>query len=140
MSEEIRRLTAGYADAVCRRDAAAWSDTWTVDGTWEMGPMAWQGRDRLVEVWSGMMAGLEGVVHHCMNGWSDLDEVSGKGTGRWHFTEHVKPRSSDPISMHGFYDDEYRLVDNEWRFSRRTLTTLYHGPPDVSGAFIDPTV
>ena len=38
------------------------------------------------------------------------------------------------------YADEYRLVDNEWRFSRRTLTTLYHGPPDLSGAFIDPTV
>ena len=135
MSEEIRTLIARYADAVCRFDADQWAATWATDAVWEMGPMTKTGRDEIATSWKGMLARLDGVIHAYLNGWADLDEETGTGTGRWYVIEHFKRPDEDPMTMYGFYDDEYCREDSQWKFARRALHRIYYGPPDMSGDF-----
>lgn len=135
MSEEIRTLLARYSDAVCRFDADQWAATWATDAVWEMGPMTKTGRDEISTSWQGMLARLDGVIHAYLNGWADLDEEAGTGTGRWYVIEHFKRPDEGPMTMYGFYDDEYCLEDGQWKFARRSLHRIYYGPPDMSGDF-----
>ena len=133
MSEEIRTLLARYADAVCRFDADQWAATWATDAVWEMGPMTRTGRDEIATSWKGMLARLDGVIHAYLNGWADLDEEA--GTGRWYVIEHFKRPDEGPMTMYGFYDDEYCREEGQWKFARRSLHRIYYGPPDMSGDF-----
>ena len=135
MSEEIRTLLARYSDAVCRFDAEQWASTWATDAVWEMGPMTKSGRDEISTSWKGMLARLDGVIHAYLNGWADLDEDAGTGTGRWYVIEHFKRPDEDPMTMYGYYDDEYCLENGEWKFARRALNRIYYGPPNMSAAF-----
>ena len=135
MSEEIRTLLARYADAVCRFDADQWAATWATDAVWEMGPMTRTGRDEIATSWKGMLARLDGVIHAYLNGWADLDEEAGTGTGRWYVIEHFKRPDEGPMTMYGFYDDEYCREEGQWKFARRSLHRIYYGPPDMSGDF-----
>ncbi|WP_420617718.1 nuclear transport factor 2 family protein [Candidatus Poriferisocius sp.] len=135
MSEEIRTLLARYSDAVCRFDADQWAATWATDAVWEMGPMTKSGRDEIATSWKGMLARLDGVIHAYLNGWVDLDEEAGTGTGRWYVIEHFKRLGEGPMTMYGYYDDEYCQEEGEWKFARRALHRIYYGPPDMSGDF-----
>lgn len=135
MSEQIQTLLARYADAVCRFDTDQWASTWAQDGVWEMDPMSQTGRDQIAAAWEGMLARLDGVIHSYLSGWADLDEEAGTGTGRWYAIEHFKRPGEDPMTMYGYYDDEYCIENGEWKFARRTLTRIYTGPPDMSGPF-----
>lgn len=82
-----------------------------------------------------MLARLDGVIHLYLNGWADLDEDTGTGTGRWYVIEHFKRPGEDPMTMYGYYDDEYCREDGQWKFARRSLNRIYYGPPDMSGEF-----
>lgn len=135
MSDEIRTLLARYADAVCRFDTDQWAGTWAEDGVWEMDPMSQTGRDQIAATWHGMLTRLDGVIHSYLSGWADLDEQAGTGTGRWYVIEHFKRPDEDPMTMYGFYDDEYCMENGEWKFARRSLNRIYYGPPDMSGTF-----
>ena len=135
MSDEIRTLLARYADAVCRFDTDQWAATWAEDGVWEMAPMSQTGRDQIATTWHGMLTRLDGVIHSYLSGWADLDEDAGTGTGRWYVIEHFKRPDEDPMTMYGFYDDEYCVENGEWKFARRSLNRIYYGPPDMSGDF-----
>ena len=135
MSDEIRTLLARYADAVCRFDTDQWAATWAEDGVWEMDPMSQTGRDQIAATWHGMLTRLDGVIHSYLSGWADLDEEAGTGTGRWYVIEHFKRPDEDPMTMYGFYDDEYCMENGEWKFARRSLNRIYYGPPDMSGTF-----
>ena len=135
MSEEIRTLLARYSDGVCRFDAEQWASTWAIDAVWEMGPMTKTGRDEISTSWQGMLTRLDGVIHAYLNGWADLDKEAGTGTGRWYVIEHFKRPGEDPMTMYGYYDDEYCLENGQWKFARRALNRIYYGPPDMSGDF-----
>ena len=135
MSKEIRTLLARYADAVCRFDAEQWAATWAEDAVWKMAPMSKTGRDEISTTWQGMLANLDGVIHACLNGWADLGEDAGTGTGRWYVIEHFKRPGSDPMTLYGHYDDKYCVEDGEWKFARRALNRIYSGPPDMSAPF-----
>lgn len=137
MVDDIRRLLGTYADAVCRRDAGQWGATWATDGVWELGPgRSVEGRTAMVALWSSIMAGFEGVLHSYGDGWADLDDAGGVGTGRWYVSEVLKPAGKDPYLMTGYYDDRYRREDGEWRFAGRSLTPIYRGPADYTGEYL----
>jgi len=59
----IRELNAAYADAVIRRDAAAWSATWARDGRWYFLGEWIEGRDSIVARWQDAMNGFPVVFH-----------------------------------------------------------------------------
>lgn len=134
--DQIRDLLHTYADAVCHDDADQWIGTWTDDGVWVLGPdRDIAGREAIAGVWGQAMAHYQRVLHRYENSTATLDESAGTGRGRAYVTEVLKPIDGPALVMHGYYDDEYRRTDDGWRFSRRALVQLYHGPPDLSGFF-----
>lgn len=134
--DPIRDLLHRYADAVCRNDELAWAATWSDDGVWDLGGgREATGLEEITDMWRGGMGRYARVLHRYENSAATLDEAAGTGTGRAYVTEVLKPTDEGALVMHGYYDDEYRRTGDGWRFSRRTLVRLYHGPPDFSGFF-----
>ena len=83
--QEIRNLVARYADAVCRRDQDDWSATWAEDGVWQLpGAPETQGRDNIVQLWAGAMAGFPFVAQLIQNGTVEVDGEN--ATGRWYIS------------------------------------------------------
>lgn len=135
MSEEIRTLLAKYADAVNRRDPEQWGATWAQDAVWDMGAVKLEGRDKMVATWVGILGTFDGVVHSYTDGWADLDTANGTGTGRWYVHELIKATDKEPRVMLGYYDDAYVHIDGGWKFASRKLTSIYSGPPDLTGDY-----
>ena len=130
----IRNLVARYSDAVGRRDEEAWSDTWTDDGTWQVGPMRASGRVEVVKTWSRLMDLFQFVTQVPQYG---LLELAGDAaSGRWHVVELGWPKQGAPSYTLGCYEDSYRRTDAGWRFSERRFQIVYTGAPDLSGTLI----
>ena len=71
---DIRDLVYRYADAVCRRDQEAWSGTWAEDGVWQLpGAPRMEGREAIVGLWAGAMAGFPFVAQIVHYGLVDID-------------------------------------------------------------------
>lgn len=126
----IRNLVARYADAVNRRDEAAWADTWAEAGEWSLLGRAAQGREAARELLAEFLAGLSLVVQVPASG---VVRVQGdRATGRWTITEQGKLANGNAFLSLAAYDDEYERGAGEWRFASRRLTLFYMGPPDLS--------
>lgn len=132
--QEIRNLVARYADAVCRRDQDDWSATWAEDGLWQLpnAPVT-RGRDNIVKLWVGAMAGFPFVAQLIQNG---TVEVAGdSATGRWYITEHLKFADSDKGMFNiGVYQDKYTRTPDGWKFAERYYAVLYNDGDGGTGA------
>ncbi len=136
--EQIIDLVHSYSDAVTRYDATMWTQTWAADATWDLGKgRAFAGRDEIVSFWHSAMGGLHIVVQTVHNGTVNVTG-SDTATGRWYVSEHLQRSSGELGILLAWYDDSYVRVDNQWRFSRRALTRLYGGAPDLSSGFMLP--
>lgn len=121
----IRQLIEDYADAVFRRDAAAWSACWTADASWSLSGHVVEGRAQIVALWESAMAGFPFVAFFAQPG---LIEVDGeRGSGRVYTHELLEKPDGTIDRPVGRYDDEYRKIDGEWRFASRTYTLLQRG-------------
>lgn len=123
--QEIRNLVASYADAVCRRDQNDWSATWAEDGLWQLpGAPETKGRDNIVQLWLGAMAGFPFVAQLIQNG---TVEVAGDtGTGRWYITEILKFADGKGMFNIGVYQDRYKRTPDGWKFAERHYAVLYN--------------
>jgi len=130
----IRDLVYRYADAVCRRDEAAWSATWAEDGIWQLpGAPRMEGRDAIVGLWVNAMSGFPFVVQLMNNG---TLEIEGEGaTGRWYLTENLKFADGGGMYNVGCYQDRYVKRDGQWLFAERHYAVLYNdeGKGDMTG-------
>jgi ketosteroid isomerase-like protein len=125
----VRDLVARYCDAVCRRDAAAWADTWAEDATWDLGGgRVTHGRAAAVELWTAALARYPWVAQLAPTG---RVEISGDtARGEWWVLElnHLADGSG---ALHlGHYDDGYRRTAEGWRFASRSFAMVYRGPLD----------
>jgi len=132
----IDDLTHAYADAVCRNDDAAWIETWTDDGVWNIGRGEIVGRDAVADAFAAAMKLFESVVQLAGSGTVVFD--GDRGTGRRYMQELARTSTGRTILYHGYYDDTYAQTDAGWRFSERRLVWLYEGPADGSGGFGPP--
>ena len=129
----LRELVARYADAVCRRDAAAWRATWAADGEWQIMGQTVQGRDEIVALWERLMGGIPQVIQIPHEG---LIEIEGdRASLRWYVTEQGKLADGSALVMSGVYLDECVKEDEIWLFAKRVFHSLYSGPPDLSADF-----
>ncbi|MCG8591309.1 MAG: nuclear transport factor 2 family protein [Proteobacteria bacterium] len=127
---QIRNLVARYSDAVNRRDADAWGDTWAQDGTWRILGQAPQGRETIVKLWEQLMSGFPFVVQLPSEG---VVEISGsEASGRFPLSEFGRGPDGRGVFTLGIYHDRLRRDDDGWRFSERRFQVLYSGPPDLS--------
>ncbi len=130
----IRDLVYRYADAVCRRDEAAWGATWAEDGVWQL-PSAprMEGRDAIVGLWVNAMGGFPFVAQIVHNGTLEID--GDRATGRWYLTEHLKFADGNGMFNIGCYQDRYVKRNEQWLFAERHYAVLYNdeGKGDMTG-------
>ena len=118
----IRTLHDSYGDAVFRRDADQWGGNWAEDGLWHLMGTDVKGRDAIVGLWVGAMAGFTFVAFFSQVG---AIEITGdRATGRV-FTHEVLETSDGTISRPvGRYDDEYVRHGGRWLFQSRRYSLL----------------
>lgn len=129
----LREIVTRYADAVCRRDAAAWGDTWAADGEWQIAGQVVQGREQIVAFWERLMANIPQVIQIPHEG---LIAIDGEHASlRWYVTEQGKLADGSALVVSGCYFDDCVKEDGAWRFARRIFHAFYSGPPDLSADF-----
>ena len=132
--DDIADLVHRYSDAVCRKDRAQWADTWTDDARWDLGQgRVSTGKADIVDFWQQSVDRLVMVVQMVHNGTVTIDGHTAHG--RWYLSEHVSRGNGVFGIILAWYDDTYVREDGNWLFSSRSLGSLYHGPPDLTGEF-----
>ncbi len=131
---DIRTLVARYADAVVRRDAVDWGETWAEDAVWRIMGMETRGREAIVALWQRLMGGYPQVVQIPNSAILAIDGA--RATGRWYISEFGKLANGTAMLTLGLYSDEYTRAEGAWRFASRRFDVLYGGPADLSGAFL----
>lgn len=131
----IRQLQARYADAVWRKDYAAFGDCHTDGCEWRVGGKVLRGRSEIV----ANLKRLESYFSRSLMTFRTPIPTVENGTafGRTYVTEQdvlTDGRAVTPIAAS--FD---RFVDqgDQWRISWSFFQMHYYGPPDYSGTFID---
>lgn len=133
---EIRDLVARYCEAVNRRDAERWGETWSADGEWTLGDHSTQGREAIVARWSELMGAIPWVHQVPSVGVVEATRTPSRtGSGRWVVSEIVRRPSSTNLIL-GLYHDDYVHEASAWRFARRRFEVLYRGEPELSGSLV----
>jgi hypothetical protein len=134
----IRRLVHRYADAVVRRDAAAWASCWADQSSWDLGRgRSVEGKEQITSLWRQAMGGMAAVVQMVHNGAADAADEPGRATGRWYIDERFRRADGSNGILLAHYDDEYVREGGEWRFASRALVPHYSGPTDLSADFLN---
>ena len=143
----INNLVNRYSDAIVRRAADDWGNTWSIKGEWHLFGQVHQGRDVIVKQWEGFLERLPFVHQQSSGGLITFPNaadtnINNTATGRWYVTEWGVTGDGPGMLTLGVYHDDYvrePAADASaeatcWRFARRKFAPLYMGPPDLSGA------
>jgi hypothetical protein len=126
----IRRLHALCADAVWRKDRAAFVDCFTPDGEWKAAGMHLRGHEAIGDGFDRFLALNERVL---MSFASPILEIGqGIASGRTYTTETVKTHDGNGMCSVGIYYERFVEVHGEWLFQWRHFDFCYFGPPDLS--------
>lgn len=121
----IRELIEAYADAVCRRDAAAWSATWAEDAEWSIPDVPGfgtpKGRAAIVSIWQEAMAHFPGLLFRA---WPGSIEVTGDHAAVRSYTSETYDRDGRTFRDEGLYEDHCVKLDGQWLFASRTFRRL----------------
>ena len=122
----IRALAHAFADAVNRRDAAAFESLWDDNGAWEIGeplPSSAKGSANIAAQLLRLWDPLDFFVQQMHSGVVMID--GDLATSRWSVQETARRRDGGPYNNHAFYEDELAKRDGTWRFVRRTYRYLW---------------
>jgi hypothetical protein len=126
----VRRLHALCADAVWRKDRAAFVECFTADGEWKVAGMHLQGRQAIGDGFDEFLALNERVL---MSFASPILDIAGRQvSGRTYTTEIVKTLDGQGMCSVGIYYERFAEVAGEWRFAWRHFDFCYFGSPDLS--------
>lgn len=144
----IRQLHARFADAVWRQDSDSFAACFAIDGVWKIAGQHWLGRDSIGEACRVLLGRCERIqlllgqpileVAPILEVTPGLEALPGTATGRLQVTEFAKKRDGTSAITFGVYYDRYVEQEGAWRFQWRHWSMAYHGPVDLSGAFITP--
>jgi len=118
----IRTLHDRYADAVFRRDAAAWGMLWADDARWDLMDRTVDGQSAIVAMWTGAMASFAFVAFFAQVGAIEVDGSS--AAGRVYTNEVLEDHAGAVARTVGRYDDRYVRGSDGWRYQARTFTSL----------------
>jgi ketosteroid isomerase-like protein len=122
--DSIRELTARYCWAVSRNDLDGIVELFCEDGTFSMNDRSFVGRDGIRK---GYGAGMPDpspkpfIQNHVIE--LDGDRATGKCA-----VEIRAVQNGEAYTAAGHYEDEYRRVDDEWKFASRRFE-VYHWVP-----------
>ena len=118
----IRNLHDRYADAVFRRDPADWGALWAEDATWDLMGTQVAGRDSIVAMWNGAMAGFTFVGFFFQTGAIMID--GNTATGRVYTNEVLENQDGNLTRTVGRYEDRYVRHGQEWFYQSRSFSIL----------------
>jgi len=127
-------LHALCADAVWRKDRAAFVDCFVADGVWKVAGMNLRGREAIGDGFDQFLALNERVLMGFGSPILELGE--GTASGRTYTTETVKTRDGQGMCSIGIYYERFADQDGEWRFVWRHFDFYYFGPPDLSAPLL----
>jgi uncharacterized protein (TIGR02246 family) len=113
---QIRALHDCYADAVNRRDAAAWGALWAEDARWELMGMQVDGRAQILGLWTQAMAGFSFVGFFSQVG--AIVVTGDRAEGRVWTHELLDGPEGERRPL-GRYDDVYVKRGDSWLFAER---------------------
>ncbi|MGV0790363.1 nuclear transport factor 2 family protein [Mycolicibacterium sp. XJ1819] len=127
----VRRVIEAYADAVTRRDAAAYGAMYAPEAVWIVGPPVdrrVEGRDAIVAELSSEIARLDFFVFTAAN---IVVSVTGD-TASSRSTVHEVGRAMEgagpglpAMEVRALYEDELRRDGDGWVFTKRRYSILY---------------
>jgi uncharacterized protein (TIGR02246 family) len=124
--EAIKRLKYRYADACDRNyDADTLASLFTEDAIWDGGLFGrHEGREAIRTFFKGVSSDIPFALHYMM---SPIIDVAGdEATGAWYlFQTCTFAEGNTAIWGAARYDDRYRRVDGEWKFSRLELISTF---------------
>jgi uncharacterized protein (TIGR02246 family) len=123
---EIRALVERYADAINRRDAQAYRETWASDAVWEIRGQRYTGREAIMAYWEPLMAGIPWVLQTINNGTVDLD--GDVATCRWFHTDFALLPDGTARMAIGLYNDICSRTEGRWLFQHREYTRMAEIP------------
>jgi len=136
----IQRVVADYADAVCRRDEAAWSATWAPDCVWELTDgRSSQGRPATVALWREALARYPWVAQVVTGCLVDVADRAETATASTYILELNRLLDGSGALHLGQYSDTLARADGRWSFTSRRLHLLYRGPLDPGDVMPFPT-
>jgi len=116
----IRELVDSYGDAVCRRDADAWTATWAPQGRWLIRGDCIVGHAALRTRWLAAMAAYRFAA---FSGYPGAIAVDGDAARlRVQTTEWLVPVEGSARLQHGNYEDLLVRLDGRWLFTQRSFT------------------
>jgi hypothetical protein len=131
----IRQLHARCADAVWRKDAAAFGDCFTREGEWRIAGLVMKGSDHIGQMFGQIMTGFDHVL---MTFRTPILEVGdGIATGRTYVTEQSAFADGKRTLAISTYYERFAEEGDRWRFSWRLFQLHYLGPADLSGSFFE---
>lgn len=129
--EAIKVLKARYADACDRNyDVDTLASLFAEDAIWDGGLFGvHEGREAIRTFFEGVPSDIPFAMHYMMN---PIIEVDGdEATGNWYlFQTCTFAEGNQAIFGAGRYDERYRRIDGDWKFSRLTLTSIFWTPFD----------
>ena len=118
----IRCLHDSYVDAVFRRDPHDWGANWAIDGRWNLMGTTVEGRDAIVGMWNGAMAGFVFVAFFCQP--VSIDVSGDTATGRTFTHEMLEMPDGEIRRPIGRYDDIFVKVGGRWLYQERVYSIL----------------
>lgn len=130
----IRELLETYADAVTRRDADAWGETWAQDAEWslpdypEIGTT--KGREAIVAMWIEAMKAYPGIMFEA---WPGSIEIDGESAVMRSYTSEVYDQDGVTMRDRGVYEDTCVKTAGRWHFKSRSFRNIHrqHAPKGV---------
>lgn len=130
----IRELLETYADAVTRRDADTWGETWAPDAEWslpdypEMGTT--KGRDAIVTMWIAAMKAYPGIMFEA---WPGSIEINGESAVMRSYTSEIYDQDGITMRDRGVYEDTCVKIEGRWYFKSRSFRNIHrqHAPRGV---------
>ena len=128
--EAIRDLVIRYGMAVDDRDMATVESMFTEDATFGQGDITLGSRQEIVDFYTDRLKAF-GATYHYTNG--HVVDLGGPDTATGVVNAHAELSLQDRTFISGMrYYDQYRHVDNRWKFAHRQLRDhLLHGPGRV---------
>jgi ketosteroid isomerase-like protein len=131
----IRQLHARYADAVWRKDLAAFGDCFTDACEWRIGGRVIRGRAAIEQHMAGVFAQFRRIL--CTFRTPLLEVGEGNASARTYMTEQAAKADGTTMTPIGLYYERFACEAGVWRFSWRLFQTLYVGGPGLDGEFYE---
>ena len=129
----IRQLHARYADAVFRKDFAAFGDCFTADAVWILGAHKLHGRRECVAFLEDRIRDSHWVLltfHTPI-----LQFAAGSAQGRTYVTEQKAYRNAPASHNMATYYERFVEQSGAWRRAWAFFQLHYMGPGNLSGTF-----